>query len=117
MLQVPTRSRLLLLEIEAERVALSVVSWCLYRSVLRLQLLAYLVEHDLLDSLDDTLVIVSDHLVDLVIGNRTLPDKAWLGYYIPISSEQDATLLAALADFDQFLLHEHALLDALAFLE
>ena len=76
-----------------------------------------LVDHDLLHSLDHALVTVAYHLIDAVVGDGTLARQARLRHRGPVPREEDASLSASLANFDQFIFHENTLFNRIAFLE
>ena len=84
---------------------------------LELLLLLRLVDHDLLHTLDHTLIAVAYHLVDAVEGGGTLAHEARLRHHGPVSREEDAPLSASLANFNQFIFHENTLFNGIAFLE
>lgn len=96
-------------------IAINVVRFFLFGLIFLL--LLRLVDHNLLHTLDHSLVAVPYHLVDAAEGGRALTHKARLSHCGPVSREEDAPLSAPLTDLDQFIFHEHALLDGAAFLE
>lgn len=83
---------------------------------LQFLLLLSLVDHDLLDPLDDSLVPVSDTLVNAVVGRR-LSHETWLRDCRPVPREENASLSTPLANFDQFIFHKNTLFNGIALLE
>ena len=112
---------IVLVEIEAERVGASFritrlsLRWLLHIlqsiGVRDLVLCHGLVHDHLLDSLDDALMSLHDLKIDLLVCGLRLSKKAGLCDDGPVSSEQDATLLASVGDSDKLLFHKDPFVD------